>query len=102
DERARENTGRPAREVVALEPLPQIHADVGDNGDGFERDAAAFALASQARSEGIPVRHCGYKSRAILTPHADAGLLRGTGSSRRRGNQSCNRGYRTGNRELPL
>ncbi len=44
DERTGEDPRRPAREVVAFQAFPQIDPDLGDRGDGIERNAAPFAL----------------------------------------------------------
>ena len=56
-ERAGEDAGRPAREIVVLQAVPELRAHLGDRRDGFQRNAAALAFAPQAGSEGFPVRH---------------------------------------------
>jgi Fe-S-cluster containining protein len=63
NEGAGEDPGRPAGEVVALEPVPEFGPDFRDRSDGFQRNAASLPLAPQPRSEGLPVRHDEYPVR---------------------------------------
>ena len=56
DERAREETARPLRKVVGLEPHPELDADVSASGEGFERNTAALAFAPQTVVQRCRVR----------------------------------------------
>jgi hypothetical protein len=53
DERAGEKTTRPQREVVALEPHPEVDGHICEERDVVEGNTAALALASQARAESF-------------------------------------------------
>ena len=86
-EGAREDPLGPARKIVALEPLPELDADVGNRGDGFERNAAALAFAAQAGAKCIPFGHGGYlrhrNSRAATVTRNYRGLRRDRAARRR-------------------
>ena len=76
--RPRVDAGRPAREIVALEPLPQRDADLGRRRELFERHPSLDADAAEIGSEGVALAH---DSLAHLRKNADQQ------SSRKRG---CN------------
>ena len=56
DEGAGEDARGPFREVVALESDPEIGADLGDRGDGFDADAPPLTFAAEAGTEGVSFR----------------------------------------------
>ena len=46
DEGPGKDAGGPPREVVPLEAVPEIHADLGDERDGSKTDVAPLAFAA--------------------------------------------------------
>src|SRR4029453_12238626 len=62
-ERARKDSRRPPREIVALEAFPEIAIDLGDRREGIKGDAAPFAFAAQPWTESIPIGHDDFVSQ---------------------------------------
>jgi hypothetical protein len=77
DERAREDAARPLREIVALEPDPEIRADLGYRREGFDADAAPLTFAAQPGAEGVSFRHENSPQQQVLrrAPAATIGRI---------------------------
>src|SRR5688500_14553783 len=96
DEGAGKDPFGPAREVVALEPLPELDADVGQGRDGFQGDAAPFPFPAQARTECFPFGHGGGPGVANPEPGRFAEFPAYFAPSPGRPERSCNRRYDDG------